>query len=663
MYDKIMLTNYVLKIKGKKGRIQMNNKFIKLTLALVMALSVSVPAMAAPTDVPTDETEITATPVTATGAPNSGQENTADAVALSKRFSDINTNDFAWARPYINDMTEKGYISGYEDGTYRPDNDVTRQEALSLFARAMGSNDEMNAEILEIAHERYDAIVKNYKLTWGDDDIVYLMYKGALKKTDLDTYLKDNEKNTPMARYEAAIIITKALGGEEKALADLGVVLNYSDAREVPSNAIQYVSYASEAGIMSGMGDGTFSPTTPVKRSQIAVMLSKTADATKYSFKKGSINAVDTADRILTVDGEEYAYDENTKFKVMGDDVQAKDMPTAVEAVITLTGKTLAAVDTISSLPDETVTGKYVSHASTSGKTTIRITLDDSDESKSYECLSDVTVTYDGSPATLRSFTKGDVVTLELKNGKVARIIGDNKITTISGAVVNNIDVTDGVKMTISHSDSAYDGKTFDVSSDVKVKKNDSTVGLDSIYKGDKVKLELQYGVIISVQASSSTKTVEGTIRSLTIGSPDSTMTVNVKGEEKEYTIPKDVQITVNGSEGSLYDFRVGDSVKITTESDAITRIVATSTQESSGNVVGVVTGVNTSYGVVSVKIDGQEMPVNVFCKDDSTTFVSAEGKTKKMKDVQIGQTVDVRGTVSNGVFVGKLFVIVADVK
>ena len=113
MYDKIMLTNYVLKIKGKKGRIQMNNKFIKLTLALVMALSVSVPAMAAPTDVPTDETEITATPVTTTGAPNSGQENTTDAVALSKKFSDINTNDFAWARPYINDMTEKGYISGY----------------------------------------------------------------------------------------------------------------------------------------------------------------------------------------------------------------------------------------------------------------------------------------------------------------------------------------------------------------------------------------------------------------------------------------------------------------------------------------------------------------------------------------------------------------------
>ena len=336
-----------------------------------------------------------------------------------------------------------------------------------------------------------------------------------------------------MSRYEAAIIITKALGGEEKALADLGVVLNYSDAREVPSNAIQYVAYASDAGIMSGMGDGTFSPTTPVKRSQIAVMLSKTADKTDYSFKKGSLTAVDTTDRIITVDNDEqYAYDENTKFKIMGDDAQAKDMPTAVEAVFALSGEKIASVDTISSLPDETVTGKYVSHATTSGKTTVRVTLDATGEDKSFECLSDLSVTYDGSPATVRSFTKGDVVTLELKNGKVAKLIGDNKITTVSNAVVESVDITDGVKITISHSDETYNGKTYEVSSDVKVRKNDITVGLDSIYKGDKVKLELQYGVITSITATSSTKTVEGTIKSLTIGSPDSTMVVSVKGEE-----------------------------------------------------------------------------------------------------------------------------------
>ena len=53
-------------------------------------------------------------------------------------------------------MSDAGYIKGYEDGTYRPDNEVTRQEALSLFARVMGATNEMNEKILEIAHEKYD---------------------------------------------------------------------------------------------------------------------------------------------------------------------------------------------------------------------------------------------------------------------------------------------------------------------------------------------------------------------------------------------------------------------------------------------------------------------------------------------------------------------------
>lgn len=619
-------------------------KFLKTVLAVGMVFAMAAPVLAAPAD--TDETAIVTT--------------------SQSTFSDIDTENFAWAKPYIISMAGKGLISGYEDGTYRPDNDVTRLEAISLFARAMGSNDKANADILEIAHDRYDAIIKNYGLSWGQDEVAYMMYKGALKKTDLDTYLKDNEKNTPMARFEAAIIITKAMGGEEEALSDLGVVLNYVDAREVPSNAIQYVSYATEKGIMEGMGEGEFSPNTPVKRSQMAVMLSRTVDKADYTFSKVKVESVDTAARTVTVSDRgtnenTYPYTDETKFKSMGDDVQPASLGEGVDAVITLSADKLVSVETVSSLPDQTVVGKYVSYASTSGKTTVRITVDETGETESYEVSSDVSVTYDGSPATVRSFTKGDVVTLNLQNGKVVTMTGDNRTTTISGAVVEDIDITDGVKITISHGDAAYNGKTYEVSSDVTVKKNDSTVGLDSIYKGDKVRLELQYNVVTKITATSTTKVVEGTIQSLTIASPQSKMSVKVKDEVIDYVVPSSVEITINGSEGSLYDFRVGDAVKITTNSDAITRIVATSTQESAGSITGVVTAINSSYGFITVKPDGVETPTNVFCKDDKTTFIDVNGKTKKMKDIAVGQTVDARGTVSNGAFEAKLVIIVSE--
>lgn len=620
------------------------NKFIKTAAVMLIALSMTAPVFAAPTD---------------------NTDNTVSDTA-SSRFSDINTDDFAWARTYINAMAQKGLISGYEDGTFRPDNDVTRLEALSLFARAMGSNDKANSAVVEIAHEKYDAILKNYGLKWGTDEIAYLMYKGALKKADLDTYLKDEEKDTPMKRYEAAIIITKAMGGEEKALADLGVVLDYTDAREVPSNAIQYVSYATEAGIMEGMGDGLFSPNTPVKRSQMAVMLSRTVDKTDYTFSKMKLISLDTSTREITAKGSDgevkkYTYTDETSMKNLGDSVQPKDIDLNVDAVFTFAGDTLVGVETLSSQPDKTVKGKYVSYASTSGKTTIRIT-DEDGETQSYECAADLTVTYDGSPATVRSFTKGDTVILELVNGKIASITGENKSTTISGAIVENIDITDGVKITITHGDKAYDGKTYEVSSDVLVKKNDATIGLDGIYNGDKVNLTLEYGVITKIVATSTKKVIEGTIVSLTIASQP-TMTVKVKNEESTYQIPKDVEILINGEEGTLYDFRNGDLVKITLESDAITRIVATSTQESAGRIIGVVKAINTSYGVITILPEGaSEGEVKqVFCKDDSTNFADADGKTKKMKDVKVGQTVDVRGTVSNGVFVGKFLVIDAE--
>ena len=147
---------------------------IKTASAILLALAMTTPAFAAPTD--TDTT--TDTPIaTPTAAPST-----------STRFTDINSEEFAWAKSYINDMAGKGFISGYEDNTFRPDNDVTRLEALSLFARAMGSNDSANTELLEIAHDKFDSVIKEYGLKWGTDEIAYLMYKGALKKTDLDTY-------------------------------------------------------------------------------------------------------------------------------------------------------------------------------------------------------------------------------------------------------------------------------------------------------------------------------------------------------------------------------------------------------------------------------------------------------------------------------------------
>lgn len=589
----------------------------------------------------------------------------AAAPALAYSFVDIEDESYAWAAPYIDDMYKGGYITGYDDGTFRPDNEVTKLECLALFARAMGSNNAENKKLLSLAHEDYDRIISNYSLSWGTDEIAYLMYKGVLTKNDLDTYLMGPLKNEPMMRYEAAVIITKALNGETAATNTSAIVLDYTDARDIPSVAVQYVNYVTKAGIMNGMDDGKFMPNGSVLRSQMAVMLSRTVSATDYSFFTAKITGIDEMVRNVNyktsngTDGK-IVYTNDTIFREVGVATQVKSMKTGVQAVFTQSGNKLVSVDVLSSIPDETVVGTYSSYSNVSG--TMYIGIVQGNETKSYECAKDVAVVYAGSPSTIRSFAKGDSVELSLEGGVVAMISGREREIEVKNVTIEDVSIGEDVKITISSADSEYDGQIYTVDSSVKVKKNGQTTDLSKIYRGDTATITLQYDVIKQIIATSSSGVVDGIISALTISSPNSSMTVNIKGSEKEYVIPNDVSILINDEKGTLYDFRVGDAVKITTESNAITKIVATSTQVTAGAVTGVVTGVNASYGFISV-VDDNGQTTQVFCKDTNTTFVTAEGKSKKMNDIKVGSTVTARGSISNGAFVGSLVIIEAEAK
>jgi hypothetical protein len=63
-----------------------------------------------------------------TAAPAPGNDRLAQA-----QLSDINGN---WAEPFIRGLAEKGILAGYPDGTYRPDNTMTRAEFAAVLNKA-----------------------------------------------------------------------------------------------------------------------------------------------------------------------------------------------------------------------------------------------------------------------------------------------------------------------------------------------------------------------------------------------------------------------------------------------------------------------------------------------------------------------------------------------
>ena len=56
----------------------------------------------------------------------------------NNKFSDV--KDTHWAAQYINALNLRGIISGYEDGTFKPDNTITRAEAVTMINRVLGNN-------------------------------------------------------------------------------------------------------------------------------------------------------------------------------------------------------------------------------------------------------------------------------------------------------------------------------------------------------------------------------------------------------------------------------------------------------------------------------------------------------------------------------------------
>ncbi|MCD8180560.1 MAG: S-layer homology domain-containing protein, partial [Firmicutes bacterium] len=62
----------------------------------------------------------------------------ADDYTYSGRFSDINGDE--WYAAYIEVSAAQGLVSGYEDGTFRPEEYVTRAEACTIINRTLGRN-------------------------------------------------------------------------------------------------------------------------------------------------------------------------------------------------------------------------------------------------------------------------------------------------------------------------------------------------------------------------------------------------------------------------------------------------------------------------------------------------------------------------------------------
>jgi len=576
-------------------------------------------------------------------------------VMAEDRFSDVTEGH--WAKEYVEDMAEKGLISGFDDGTYKPDNDVSRMDAFALFSRLMGSNSETNKDVLEIAKETYKDVLKPYKLTYAEGDIAFLLYRGVITEKELDRYFKDTKKTEAMPRYEAAILITKAMLQEEAAKKEVLIDMDYTDVAEIPSEAKQYVYYVSQKGIMQG-SDNKFSPNGKVQRGQIAVMLSKTANSANYYFELAKLEKVDaSADNIKITDyEEEIGYSKDTVVFKDGKKVEDKDLLPGQKVVITYaeddSGVKVVYIDILSTEITTTKKVIYTGYSSSEGNLKINVEDPATREATQYACSPNAIITIGEEVLNITRVKSGEYVELGIAGDVVVEITSVTKNEKIHDATITAIDPKGSI--TISHKDEQYNGMQVTLLPQTRVEKDNKIAEFAELYRGDKVTLTFEYGVLSVLSAQSSRKTIKGVLTSYTISSTP-TLTISVDGKETTYDITADIIIKVDGKDGKLADFEVGSIITITIESEAIVKIEAAANVGVVGSkLAGKVVSVNATAKSIEIASteQGTKVTTTIRCNEDTKYIVMPSFQDYTLKKIKAGDTVEVYGAYQNGIFV-----------
>lgn len=163
-------------------------------------------------------------------------------------FSDINNH---WAKDVIEKYTANGYISGYPDGTFKPDDGVSVAEFCRIVSAIKGIN---------------------YKITdsnWALPYIREMIGIGVIDRNDFEDF------NVKMTREQVAKAVIPLMAGEYYPK-DIEQYEKYiTDGQDIGAEYKESVMKTYVSGVLSGYEDGSWKAKRGVTRAEILSILDR----------------------------------------------------------------------------------------------------------------------------------------------------------------------------------------------------------------------------------------------------------------------------------------------------------------------------------------------------------------------------------------------------
>lgn len=164
-----------------------------------------------------------------------------------------------WAKSFVVKAIDNKIVSGYDDGTFRPDKAVTRAEFSHMLNAALGNSVTTNINFSDVK-----------STDWYYSAVQKALAAGYVSGYDNGTF----KPGTAINRQEASVMLSRIIPTYNKS-ANLST---FKDASSVSSWAKEAVSRVVGAGYISGTGTGTnvkLDPLGKLTRAQAVVIICK----------------------------------------------------------------------------------------------------------------------------------------------------------------------------------------------------------------------------------------------------------------------------------------------------------------------------------------------------------------------------------------------------
>jgi hypothetical protein len=174
-------------------------------------------------------------------------------------FSDVASDN--WASPFIQELASRNIIAGFPDGTFRPNDPVTRAQFAALLLKAFPNAQRVNTPV------NFADVPGNY---WGLQAIQNAYATGFLAGFPGGTF----RPNDNIPRAQVLVSLSNGLKYASTQPADSLLQQAYSDASSIPGYARNSIAAATERRIVVSYPDVRFlNPNQTATRADVAAFI------------------------------------------------------------------------------------------------------------------------------------------------------------------------------------------------------------------------------------------------------------------------------------------------------------------------------------------------------------------------------------------------------